>query len=137
MIDREEIDRLLESARSATLGTVDRQGRPHLVPIVFAYRDGRLYTAVDHKPKSTRRLKRLANIRANPPVSVLVDHYTDDWTKLWWVRIDGEAEVIESGPRFREALAALAEKYRPYEIRPPPGPVIVLTVDRVRAWSAT
>lgn len=136
MIDPQKIDRLLESARSATLGTVDRQGRPHLVPIVFAYRDGRLYTAVDHKPKSTRRLKRLANIRANPRASVLVDHYDDDWTKLWWVRIDGSAEVVESGPRFREALAALTEKYRPYALRPPPGPVIELTVQHVRSWSA-
>ena len=81
-IDTEEITRLLTEARSATLGTVDRAGRPHLVPIVFAYRDERLYTAVDRKPKSTNRLKRLRNIEANSYVSVLLDRYDDDWTRL-------------------------------------------------------
>ena len=98
-MDRKEIVRRLGNARSATLGTVDAGGRPHLVPIVFAYDEGRLYTAVDRKPKSTFRLKRLRNIEANPDVSVLVDHYDDDWTALWWVRIDGTASVIGFGPR--------------------------------------
>lgn len=137
LIDREEITHLLESARSATLGTVDRQGRPHLVPIVFAHRDSHLYTAVDHKPKTTRRLKRLANIEANPRVSVLVDHYEDDWTKLWWVRIDGTAQVIGSGSAFHKGVALLTAKYRPYAVRPPPGPVIKVRTETIRAWSVT
>ena len=127
----------MDSARSATLGTVDERGRPHLVPIVFAHHEGHLYTAVDHKPKSTFRLKRLRNIQANPNVSVLVDRYDDDWAVLWWVRIDGTAQVIGSGPRFRRALVLLTGKYEPYATRPPPGPVIEVRVENVRAWSAT
>ncbi|MDE0169216.1 MAG: TIGR03668 family PPOX class F420-dependent oxidoreductase [bacterium] len=136
-MDRAEITRRLHRARSATLGTVDHHGRPHLVPIVFAYEHGRLYTAVDLKPKSTLRLKRLANIEANPQVSVLVDHYDDDWSKLWWVRLDGTAQVVRSGPSLRKGLALLTSKYDVYTTQPPPGPVIDVTVETVRAWSAT
>ncbi|MCY3564121.1 MAG: TIGR03668 family PPOX class F420-dependent oxidoreductase [bacterium] len=137
LIDAEEITRRLAETRSATLGTVDHTGRPHLVPIVFAYRDGRLYTAVDHKPKSTNRLKRLRNIETNSAVSVLLDHYDDDWTRLWWIRVDGSARVIASGPAFREGIALLTRKYQPYEDQPPPGPVIEIRVETIRAWSAT
>ena len=136
-IDQKEIARRLHSARSATLGTVDDRGRPHLVPIVFAYDEGRIYNAVDHKPKSTYRLKRLRNVAANPHVSVLVDHYDDDWSRLWWIRVDGTAEVVGSGPRFRRALALLADKYADYVAQPPPGPIIEVRVENVRAWSAT
>ena len=136
-IDADEITRRLAEARSATLGTVDRAGRPHLVPIVFAYGEGRLYTAVDRKPKSTRRLKRLHNIEANPGVSVLLDRYDDNWTRLWWIRIDGAARVIDSGPAFREGIALLTRKYQPYVDQPPPGPVIEVRVETIRAWSAT
>lgn len=136
LIDPDQITRRLTEARSATLGTVDQTGRPHLVPIVFAYRNGRLYTAVDRKPKSTSRLKRLRNIEANSGVSVLVDHYEDDWTQLWWIRVDGTARVISSGPAFREAIALLSGKYQPYGAQPPPGPVIEVRVETIRAWSA-
>ena len=136
-MDQLEIARRLHHARSATLGTVDAGGRPHLVPIVFAYDEGRLYTAVDRKPKSTFRLKRLRNIKSNPNVSVLVDHYDDDWTALWWVRIDGTARVIGSGPVLRKGLALLTGKYETYTTQPPPGPVIEVRIENVRAWSAT
>ncbi len=137
LIDPEEITRRLTEARSAILGTVDRAGRPHLVPIVFVYRNGRLYTAVDRKPKSTSRLKRLRNIETNPGVSVLLDRYDDDWTRLWWIRIDGSARVIDSGPAFREAIALLTRKYQTYVAQPPPGPVIEVRIETIRAWSAT
>ena len=136
-IDAEQITRRLTEARSGTLGTVDHEGRPHLVPIVFAYRDGRIYTAVDRKPKSTHRLKRLRNIEANSSVSVLLDRYDDDWTRLWWLRVDGTARVINSGRSFREGIALLTGKYRPYETQPPPGPVIEVRVEAIRAWSAS
>lgn len=136
-MEQDEIDRRLAAARSAVLGTVDRRGQPHLVPIVFARREDRLYTAVDHKPKATRRLKRLINIEANPHVSVLVDHYTDDWAGLWWIRLDGAAEVIRSGPRLRRGLALLADKYEAYAADPPPGPLIEVHIANVRAWSAS
>ncbi len=136
-IDSEQITRRLTEARSATLGTVDSAGQPHLVPIVFVYREGRLYTAVDRKPKSTRRLKRLSNIEANSSVSVLLDRYDDDWTRLWWIRVDGTARVIDSGRSFREGIALLTTKYQPYGDQPPPGPVIEVRVETVRAWSAS
>lgn len=135
-MDPDEISTQLHRARSATLGTVDERGRVHLVPIVFAYEDGFLYTAVDRKPKSTLRLKRLRNIEANPNVSVLIDHYDDDWTTLWWVRIDGTARVDRSGPAARKGLALLTGKYEVYKTQPPPGPVIEMRVETVRAWSA-
>lgn len=133
---QDEINRRLAAARSAVLGTVDGRGRPHLVPIVFARREDRLYTAVDRKPKTTRRLKRLSNIEANPQVSVLVDNYTDDWAGLWWIRLDGAAEVIRSGPRLRQGLALLADKYEAYAAAPPPGPLIQVHIEVIRAWSA-
>ena len=136
-MDQLEIARRLHHARSATLGTVDAGGRPHLVPIVFAYDKGRLYTAVDRKPKSTYRLKRLRNIEANPYVSVLVDHYDDDWSQLWWLRLDGKARVVRPGPVLRKGLVLLTAKYEVYTTQPPPGPVIEVRVENVRAWSAT
>lgn len=135
-MNQDEIDRRLAAARSAALGTVDGRGRPHLVPIVFARREDRLYTAVDRKPKTTRRLKRLSNIEANPQASVLVDHYTDNWAGLWWIRLDGSAEVIRSGPRLRQGLALLADKYEAYAAAPPPGPLIEMRIEVIRTWSA-
>src|SRR5919205_4594415 len=81
----------------AMLATVGADGAPHVVPVVFAVHNDVVYTAVDAKRKSTQRLRRLANIEANPQVSMLVDHYDDDWTQLWWVRVDGEASVYDDG----------------------------------------
>ncbi len=133
----DKITRRLRDARSAVLGTVDTAGRPHQVPIVFAYQQGFLYTAVDRKPKTTFRLKRLRNIEANPQVSVLVDHYDDDWTRLWWVRLDGTAQVIGSGPDFRKGISLLVAKYQTYTDAPPPGPMIEVRIDHVRSWSAS
>ena len=99
------------SATVARLATVGATGQPHLVPITFALVDERtLITAVDHKPKRTTRLKRLENIAANPQVSVLVDHYADDWQQLWWARADGRARVEKAAPAG--AAEALAARYR-------------------------
>ena len=81
-------------ARVARLATVDATGQPHIVPVTFAHNDNTIVIAVDHKPKSTRNLKRLRNIEANPKVTLLVDHYDEDWSQLWWVRADGTAEVV-------------------------------------------
>lgn len=136
-MEQDEIAARLVSARSAVLGTIDRRGRPHLVPIVFAYREERLYTAVDRKPKSTYRLKRLRNIETNPRVSVLVDHYAEDWSRLWWIRMDGVARVLAESIHARTAIRLLAGKYESYEVDPPPGPVIEVTITQVRAWSAS
>ena len=86
----------LAQARVGRLATVTADGRPHVVPVCFALAGGRIYTAVDAKPKSTRALQRLDNVRATGRASLLVDHYEEDWSQLWWVRVDGPAEVIDS-----------------------------------------
>ncbi len=124
------------TARVARLATVDEHGGPHIVPIVFAVHEDRLVTAVDHKPKQTTDLKRLRNIRSNQNVSVLVDHYDDDWSHLWWVRIDGRAEVVTAGPGFDAAIATLVEKYQQYRDQVPGGPVVIVTIEQVKSWEA-
>ncbi len=125
-------------ARVARLATVDDAGRPHLVPIVFApLGDDDLCFAVDAKPKSGAPLRRLANIAANPAVSVRVDHYDDDWERLWWARADGTACVFDAGSLAAVGpLAALARRYPQYQLTPPPGPVVVISVRRWSGWSA-
>ncbi|HKW59924.1 MAG TPA: TIGR03668 family PPOX class F420-dependent oxidoreductase, partial [Candidatus Dormibacteraeota bacterium] len=93
-----------------------------------------IYFAVDAKPKRTTDLKRLRNIAARPAVSLLVDHYEDDWEKLWWVRVDGTARVVEA--ETKRALNLLAEKYQQYRLDRPGGPVVAISVDRISGWSA-
>jgi PPOX class probable F420-dependent enzyme len=124
--------------RVARLTTVGADGRPHLVPVVFAVDGDTLYTAVDDvKPKATQRLRRLRNIAENPAVALLADHYDDDWSALWWVRADGTARVLDPGdPEAGRARALLAERYEPYRAAPPPGPVIAVAVERWRGWAA-
>ncbi|MCL2418212.1 MAG: TIGR03668 family PPOX class F420-dependent oxidoreductase [Conexibacteraceae bacterium] len=126
------------TATVARLATVGSTGRPHLVPVTFALLDDvTLVTAVDHKPKRTTALQRLANIAAEPRVSVLVDHYEDDWEKLWWARADGLARV--QGGRTSKSAAlveALCARYAQYRVRPPGGPFIVIEVQRFSGWSA-
>ena len=137
----EDDRRRFADARVARLATVDADGRPHLVPVVFAVVGDVVWSAVDAKPKSTRALKRLANIAANPRVSLLVDHYDDDWTRLWWVRADGTAEVLEAGAsgttEVRTALDALAAKYHQYDAERPAGPFVRVAVTRWSGWSHT
>jgi PPOX class probable F420-dependent enzyme len=120
-------------ARVAHLATVGADGRPHVVPICFALDGDTLYTAVDEKPKSTRALRRLANIKANPHVEIVVDHWEEDWSRLWWVRLFGVARVVEHDARALELLLA---KYEQYRERPPEGPFVVVTVQRRSEWRA-
>ena len=119
--------------RVARLATVDRNGRPHIVPICFVLDGETLYTAVDEKPKRTRRLKRLENIEANPHVEVLIDHYEDDWSELWWVRLRGTARIVED-PRAVDLLVA---KYPQYAERRPEGPVIAVDVEERSEWTSS
>jgi PPOX class probable F420-dependent enzyme len=126
----------LALARVARLATVGADGRPHVVPFTFAAADDRIVHAVDHKPKRNTDLRRLRNIRRNPHVSILVDHYDDDeWTRLWWVRADGEARVIEDPEGRAEAVRLLREKYRQYREREPVGPVVEVRVTRWSGWA--
>jgi PPOX class probable F420-dependent enzyme len=129
-------DARLTAARVARLATTDPDGRPHLVPIVFALEGGTLYTAVDRKPKRSRVLRRIENARARPDVTILVDHYDEDWRQLWWVRLRGRARVLDNGEERDRALALLAEKYPQYRAEPPDGPVLAVDVTETREWAA-
>ena len=135
-LDPAEARALFGSARVARLATVRRDGSPHLVPVCFAVSGDAIYTAVDHKPKSTADLARLRHIAAEPRVALLADRYDDDWSRLWWVRVDGDAKVVDSAQERNEALAALAAAYRQYAERPPEGPVIAVRPRRFRGWKA-
>jgi PPOX class probable F420-dependent enzyme len=137
-MDADAARTLFATARVARLATVGTDGRPHLVPITFALDGDTLYTAVDHKPKRTTRLRRLENVAANPRVSVLADHYDErDWSALWWVRADGEARVIApDDPRQTRVAALLQARYEQYRRRPPAGPAIAVSVSRWSGWRA-
>ena len=130
-------DGRLTAARIARLATTDPDGRPHLVPIVFALEGETLYSAVDRKPKRSPRLRRIENARARPDVTILVDHYEEDWTRLWWIRLRGRARVLDQGDERERALGLLAQKYEQYRSDPPDGPVLAVDVTEVRDWSAS
>ena len=119
-------------ARVARLATVRPDGRPHVVPVCFVLAGDAIYTAVDAKPKSTRALRRLDNVRANPHASLIVDHYDDDWSQLWWVRVDGRARVVDDD----HAIDLLVAKYPQYVEHRPPGPIIAIDDLVWSRWSA-
>jgi PPOX class probable F420-dependent enzyme len=123
------------AARVARLATADAAGRPHLVPIVFALEGETIYSAVDAKPKRTTALRRLANVRENPAVAVLVDHYEDDWTRLWWARAEGSGRVLDANdPEASRAIELLAARYPQQRVT---GEVLAVDVERWSGWSAS
>ena len=119
----------------AHLSTVRPDGGPHVVPVVFALVADTVYSAVDAKPKRSRRLQRLANVRADPRCALLVDHYEDDWRRIWWVRADGRAEVVEEPSPAHPGIQALVRRFPQYRRDPPSGPLLVVTVERWSGWS--
>ena len=132
-----EARRRFAAAPVARLATADASGVPHIVPIVFAVAGDTIYSAVDDKPKTTPRLRRLSNVRANPAVALLADQYDDDWRRLWWARADGTGRVLEPGEaEAAGAIALLAERYRHYRTQPPRGPVLAVHVHRWSGWAA-
>lgn len=132
----EEARRRFATSPVARLATVRPDGAPHVVPVVFAL-DGDVVTiAVDHKPKRSSRLQRLVNVRAEPRCSLLVDHYDHDWARLWWVRVDGAAAVVDEPSASHPGLRALVDRYPAYRDRPPTGPVIEVAVRRWSGWAA-
>jgi len=139
-MERGEAIARLRTARVGRLATVTPDGRPHVVPFVFALvEDGRalrVYWAVDRKPKRSSRLRRLENLEANPYAELVVDGYDEDWDRLWWVRASGTGRVVEAARERELALGALGEKYPRYASDPPEGPVVAIEVDRVSGWSA-
>ena len=139
-MDEGEAIRRLRAARVGRLATVTPEGTPHVMPFVFVVldRDAGLvaYWVVDEKPKRSRRLQRLRNIEANPSVEILVDEYSDDWGRLWWVRAAGTGRVVRSRSERVAALDALLAKYQQYAITTPNGPVVAIDIHRVTGWAA-
>jgi PPOX class probable F420-dependent enzyme len=124
------------AARVARLATVGVHGQPHVVPITFVVDGDRIVTAVDAKPKRPERLRRIENIAAHPLVALLVDHYDEDWRRLWWVRADGRARVVDDGPEANRAFELLRDRYPQYASVELTGPAIVVSVERWVGWSA-
>lgn len=129
--------RLVGAAPVARLGTIDPDGRPHAVPFCFVLTGDVVYSAVDHKPKTSPRLRRFDNIRANPDVVVLVDHYEEDWSRLWWVRLSGRAREVVPGPEADRAVDLLVGKYPQYGSARPAGPVLAVEITQWRGWAAS
>jgi len=133
------VDGKLRSARVARLATRDPEGRPHVVPVCYAY-DGRaVYTAVDQKPKRTspERLARVRNIRACPDVVLLLDQYDEDWDKLWYILVRGHGEILPTGEEQRQALQQLRAKYEQYlslDLLPVDAPVIRIKPTEIVSW---
>jgi PPOX class probable F420-dependent enzyme len=122
------------AAPVARLATADAQGRPHLVPIAFVLAAETIYSAVDAKAKRTAALRRLANVRENPVVALLVDHYEDDWEALWWARAEGRGRVLEpTDPEARSAVALLRARYPQQRAV---GEVLAVDVERWSGWAA-
>jgi len=129
--------RRVEQARVGRLATITSAGDPHIVPVCFAVDVDRIVTAVDDKPKTTTALRRLDNVRAHGRASLLVDFWSEDWTALWWIRVDGSARVLDDGADLDAAIGTLERKYRDqYGIHPPKGPAILIHAERWRGWSA-
>jgi PPOX class probable F420-dependent enzyme len=131
---------LLRGARVARLGTADAGGQPLVVPVCYAFDGQQVYSAVDAKPKRTRTLRRLRNIAENPRVSLLVDEYDEEWSRLRWVIVEGRAEILPGGAELDRAVALLTAKYPQYRTLPLPteaGVAIRLTPARVLHWRWT
>lgn len=127
----------LGAARVARLASISPDGRPHIVPVTFALNQDVIYTVIDAKPKTTRDLRRLSNIRSHPDVAVLADYYDEDWSALWWVRADGVADILDDQAEMAAPVRLLARRYPQYRDDPPSGPVIAIRVRRWTAWSAS
>ena len=132
-----ELRRRFAASPVARLSTIRPDGAPHVVPIVFALVGETVYSAVDAKPKRSRDLQRLANVRAEPRCALLVDHYEDDWRRLWWVRADGIGKVVAAPAGEHPGIQALVERFPQYRDEPPSGPLLVVTVQRWSGWAST
>jgi PPOX class probable F420-dependent enzyme len=129
--------RLIRSARVAHLATADRHGQPHVVPICFAFDGKDFFSPIDEKPKraAPRELKRVRNILENPQVSLVIDHFEEDWSRLAYVLITGRARMVFRGEKHRKAVRLLRRKYRQYKsMAIHERPMIIITPTRITAW---
>jgi len=136
-VETAELRRRFTASPVARLSTVRPDGGPHVVPIVFVLVGDTVFSAVDAKPKRSRNLQRLANVRADPRCALLVDHYEDDWRRLWWVRADGVGEVVDAPMAEHPGIRALAQRFPHYRDQPPSGPLLVVAVQRWTGWAST
>jgi PPOX class probable F420-dependent enzyme len=127
--------RFLAACRVGHLATADGRAQPHVVPVCYAVSGASLYVTVDEKPKREAPLKRLRNIAENPAVAVVVDRYDEDWTRLGWVMLRGEAEILARGAEHDEAQTLLRTRYPQLEaMRIADLPAIALRIARVASW---
>ena len=137
-MDDADLRRRVADARVARLATIEPDGSAHMVPICFVLDDATLFSAVNGKPKRSRALRRLRNVRERPVATILVDHYEEDWARLWWARIRGPARVLdEGGPEEIRAIDLLVAKYPQYREARPEGPVLAVTLDECGGWEAS
>jgi len=131
---------MLRTARVGRLATAGAGGQPHVVPVCYVLAGDRIYSAVDAKPKRTQNLRRVRNVVENPRVSLVVDVWDEDWSRLAWVMAEGTAGILTSDMERAPALAALVAKYPQYAAMDLPavaGAVLAITPARVVAWRAT
>lgn len=131
-------ERLLETTRVARLGLLDSEGHPRVLPVTFAVAEGRVWSAVDEKPKRDpdEELARVRFLRRDARAALTVDRYSDDWRALGWVQVLGEVEVLEAADA-EAGLARLIEKYPQYRDSRPAGPLLALSPRRCLWWSAS
>jgi PPOX class probable F420-dependent enzyme len=130
---------LLSEARVGHLATAGESGSPHVVPVCFAFDGMAIYSVLDQKPKraALTRLRRVRNIQANPQVSLVVDHYEEDWGRLWYILVTGEAGLLLGGVQQEAAIALLRHKYPQYrEMDIDQNPVIKITPTKIVSWNA-
>ncbi len=135
----DKVIEFIKSHKVARLATVDGLGRPLVVPICYYFDGGFIYTPIDKKPKraSPKELRRVRNIIENPNVSLVIDEYYEDWTKLCYVIINGRAEIMESGEEYQNSLRLLSEKYTQYADMKLSGlslPAIKIIPERIISW---
>jgi PPOX class probable F420-dependent enzyme len=140
-VEREQMLRHLRSARVGRLATVTPEGRPHVVPFVFAVVERgntlRVYWVVDDKPKRSPKIQRLRNLEAHPVAEFVVDGYDEDWDRLWWVRAGGTGRLVREAAERAMALAALSAAYPHYRNLPEDAVVVAIDVERLTGWSAS